>query len=131
MMDNEITKVNQPYIVRNLFFVLYLNHCHSSCSVKPFVSFPGLPYSDIHAAATMTTILEQVQIQNNPVLDAMYAQQTAMKTAQMPEKMRATSTQVATRKQIKNKNQVNADCNCYESETVDYRSFIRKPEFIM
>jgi len=79
----------------------------------------------------MTTILEQVRKQNNPVLDVMYSQQTAMMTAQTPEKMRATSTQVATRKQIKNKDQVNAGCNCYENETVDYRSFIRKPEFIM
>lgn len=78
----------------------------------------------------MTTILEQVQIQSNPILEAVYAQQTAMMTAQTPEKMR-TSTQVVTRKQIKTKNQVNADCNCYENETVDYRSFVRKPEFIM
>lgn len=79
----------------------------------------------------MTTILEQAQIQSNPVLEAVYAQQTAMMTAQTPEKMRSTSTQVVTRKQIKNKNQVNSDCNCYENETVDYRSFFRKPEFIM
>lgn len=78
----------------------------------------------------MTTTLEQFQIQNNPVLEAVYAQQTATMTTQTPQKMR-TSTQVATCKQIKNENQVNAGCNCYENETVDYRSSIRKHEFII
>lgn len=78
----------------------------------------------------MTTVIEQARIQSDPVLEAVYAQKTAMMAVQTPEKM-GSSTQAAIRKKIKNKNQVNADCNCYESGIVDYRSFIRKPEFIM
>lgn len=77
----------------------------------------------------MATILEQVQTQNNPVLDSVYAQTTMLMSMQTPEKMRETSTQTTTHKHIKNK--VNTDCNCYENANEDYRSFVRKPEFLM
>lgn len=75
----------------------------------------------------MATITEQVQTRN-PVLEAIHAQTTALMSKPVPQTFRAAAAETS-HKQVEDKKTL-TDCNCFDAE-VDYRSFVRKPEFLV